>query len=1014
MLTLTLSLTPPDVTVHVNGAESHRFPSSALRRSREDNEAFREAPSTWGQHLYRLLFPPGSPAARALQALPLTTDESGRLALQLEHEALHAEPWEYLHDGQTYLATERPFLRLVQAAFYMPTLTERLRLLFIPSDPLLPFDPDRPSHLDLETEWEELEKALRDLDPPLDLEEVRPPTFAELQNRMAGRRNLILHFTGHGTVQGERAFLIFEQPSGRADEVPDDKVTAAWRGRAILVVLSACRSAAPAQGQEASLAHRLCRQGIPFVLGMRMDVPEISARQFTTLFYRYLMAGEDLFEAVRQARLNLLSRNDPAAERLMGIPVLYAAETGRAILRPAGRGLQVRPSPRPNLSGLPTLESGFFGRQHELVQIGERLTAPPRREGATFQPRTLTLHGIGGIGKTALLRKAAERFAWAFPDGVLAVSLEPLQPTEIVNRLEAFFGLPEGRDAEGRPLELEARLQRLLDALQGKRLLLALDNFESLFKARQEGTEEQKDAATHLYKFFEQIPARGPTLLISSREKTELPGETLIPVRGLSEAAGAELFYSRVSARRAQLTRRDCLEVARAVEGHPLALRLLAPLFDRGEGRDVQDFLKRLDQHLSQARPKMPEGGRHDTLQACFDFSLAYLEKAAPELVAALARLSLFRGDFPAFLAAPVIFGSERLLKEEEDRQTAIQEAEALLLRLWEFGQLEREVLPLGTSALYLYHLHPALRPFATARLDEAGRAAAAEGYFLAMGRLGYVCYPGTESGGIYARADLAQIARHVLPDLIAAASLRDDAEGSALCFHAAFLLTHFGDLDGAMRLYQQSLEIKERLGDLKGKAATLHEMAYIYVTRGDLDGAMRLYQQSLELDERLGDLKGKAATLHEMAYIYVTRGDLDGAMRLYQQSLELDERLGDLKGKAATLHEMAYIYVTRGDLDGAMRLYQQSLEIKERLGDLKGKAATLAMMAQVHIRRGEQEPALRALLVSLQTLSQIGAAPDAQKVAGILAGWRQQMGAEAFDRLWQQVTGQALPQWLK
>jgi tetratricopeptide (TPR) repeat protein len=150
------------------------------------------------------------------------------------------------------------------------------------------------------------------------------------------------------------------------------------------------------------------------------------------------------------------------------------------------------------------------------------------------------------------------------------------------------------------------------------------------------------------------------------------------------------------------------------------------------------------------------------------------------------------------------------------------------------------------------------------------------------------------------------------------------------------------------------------------------------------------------------------------MANVLVTRGDLDGAMRLYQQSLELEERLGDLQGKSATLHEMANVLVTRGDLDGAMQLYQQSLEIKERLGDLRGKAATLAMMAQVHILRGEQEPALRALLVSLQTLSQIGATPDAQTVAGILAGWRRQMGAEAFDRLWQQVTGQALPQWLK
>jgi hypothetical protein len=773
MLTLTLSLTSPDVTVHVNGAESHRFPFSALRWSQEDIEAFRQAPSTRGQHLYRLLFPAGSAAARALQALPLATDESGRLALQLEHEALHAEPWEYLHDGQTYLATERPFLRLVQASFSMPALTERLRLLFIPSDPLLPFDPDRPSRLDLETEWKELEEALRDLDPPLDLEEVRPPTFGELQKRMPGEHSLILHFTGHGTVQGDRAFLIFEQPSGRAAEVPDRQVTAAWRGRAILVVLSACLSAAPAQGQEASLAHRLCRQGIPFVLGMQMIVPEIPARQFTTLFYRYLMAGEDLFEAVRQARLSLLSQSNPLAELLMGIPVLYAVETGRAILRPAGRGLQLRPSPRPNLSGLPVPEHGFFGRQRELVEIGERLTAPPRREGADFQPRTLTLQGTGGIGKTALLRKAAERFAWAFPDGVLAVSLKPLQPTEIVTRLEAFFGLPEGRDAEGRPMELEARLQRLLDALQDKRLLLALDNFESLFKARQEGTEAERAAAAHLYKFFEQIPARGPTLLISSREKTGLPRETLVPVRGLAEAAGADFFYSLVSGRRSQLTRQDCLAVARAVEGHPLALRLLAPLFDGGEGRDMQDFLQNLDVYLRQARHKMAEGERHDTLQACFDFSLTYLEKTAPEMAAALARLSLFRGDFPAFLAAPVLFGSERLLKEEEDQQKAIQEAEAVLLRLWEFGQLEREVLPQETSALYLYHLHPALRPFAAARLDEAGRVAAAEGYFLAMRRLGSLAYAEFEKGGLE-----ALLARRAIQDLISACALRH-AEGS-------------------------------------------------------------------------------------------------------------------------------------------------------------------------------------------------------------------------------------------
>ena len=241
---------------------------------------------------------------------------------------------------------------------------------------------------------------------------------------------------------------------------------------------------------------------------------------------------------------------------------------------------------------------------------------------------------------------------------------------------------------------------------------------------------------------------------------------------------------------------------------------------------------------------------------------------------------------------------------------------------------------------------------------------------------------------------------------------LRDLRGKGDMLREMASILRMRGDLDGAMRLYQEALEIAERLGDLRGKAATLRGMASIMRLRGDLDGAMRLYQEALELEERLGNLRGKAATLHEMAYILRVRGDLDGAMRLYQQSLEIKERLGDLRGKGDTLREIAYIYVLRGDLDGAMRLYQEALEIAERLGDLQGKAATLAMMAQVHILRGEQEPALRALLVSLQTLSQIGAAPEAQKVAGILAGWRWQIGAEAFDRLWRQVIGQEPPPW--
>ena len=80
--------------------------------------------------------------------------------------------------------------------------------------------------------------------------------------------------------------------------------------------------------------------------------------------------------------------------------------------------------------------------------------------------------------------------------------------------------------------------------------------------------------------------------------------------------------------------------------------------------------------------------------------------------------------------------------------------------------------------------------------------------------------------------------------------------------------------------------------------------MAGVYVTRGELDRALALYQESLQIKEQIGDLKGKAASLHQMAQVYLTRGDLDRALALYQESLQLKEQIGDLQGKAASLHK--------------------------------------------------------------------------------------------------------------
>ena len=78
----------------------------------------------------------------------------------------------------------------------------------------------------------------------------------------------------------------------------------------------------------------------------------------------------------------------------------------------------------------------------------------------------------------------------------------------------------------------------------------------------------------------------------------------------------------------------------------------------------------------------------------------------------------------------------------------------------------------------------------------------------------------------------------------------------------------------------------------MQGKAATLHQMAGIYARQGQVDQAIALYQQSLEINERIGDVQGKAATLANMGVLSANNGDFQTAISYLQESLTILQHL--------------------------------------------------------------------------------------------------------------------------
>jgi hypothetical protein len=58
--------------------------------------------------------------------------------------------------------------------------------------------------------------------------------------------------------------------------------------------------------------------------------------------------------------------------------------------------------------------------------------------------------------------------------------------------------------------------------------------------------------------------------------------------------------------------------------------------------------------------------------------------------------------------------------------------------------------------------------------------------------------------------------------------------------------------------LYRESLEIKERLGNLAGKAVTLHALGRLRWKQGRKAEAEELLRQALDIFERIGHRRAK------------------------------------------------------------------------------------------------------------------------------------------------------------
>lgn len=285
----------------------------------------------------------------------------------------------------------------------------------------------------------------------------------------------------------------------------------------------------------------------------------------------------------------------------------------------------------PAAGRLPPEATALIGREADLAALVALVRAN----------RLVSVVGPGGVGKTRLALAAARHLQAEWPDGARLVELAPVAEGS---------HLPH---ALAQALQVDAGdVQQIARQLQGRRMLLVLDNCEHVLEAAGTCVDALLSQAGDLH------------LLATSQEPLRLAGEQLfrtqplaVPARGQTPDPGVgamRLFAERARAADPRFVLDDgnmaaAADVCRQLDGLPLAIELAAARVPLLGARGLADRLDERLRLLRQATHGVPE--RHRTLRAALEWSHSLL---SPEERAVFRRLSVFVGGFSLALAEQV------------------------------------------------------------------------------------------------------------------------------------------------------------------------------------------------------------------------------------------------------------------------------------------------------------------------------------------------------------------------
>ncbi|MEL6178826.1 MAG: tetratricopeptide repeat protein, partial [Myxococcota bacterium] len=619
--------------------------------------------------------------------------------------------------------------------------------------------------------------------------------------------------------------------------------------------------------------------------------------------------------------------------------------------------------------------SSFVGREHELSKL-DQLAA----QGS----RLVTLHGIGGLGKTRLSVEWATACSEDFPGGCYFCDLTEARSLDVI-----CLCLAQALDV---PLNEENPVQTLGYALSGRgRLLVIFDNFEQIIA----------HGSSSIGVWLNMAPEA--MFVVTSRQSLGLDGERVVEVEPL-QTPGANRHEAiedneavHLFVARAQQTRGDfkltpdnaqpIAELVRQLDGLPLTIEMAA---SRIKTLPPAGILSRLSDRFRLLRSSRRDlSGRQVTLLAALDWSWELLD---PHEQAALAQCAVFQGSFSLEAAESVLDLSayeqapwvadvieslvdKSLIRVAGDRLLMFVSVHQYAWTKLQQPSMEHELASVrerhaayfaqyGTPP-FLQRLSLSSRAFKELKV-ELGNLDGALCYAISAGHAHFTGQCALALGKYFYRQGLYEAGLVEVRKALKALSAATEVSKARLLCLFGDLKRVVGRVDDALLHYERALSLACAGGDPRLEGQVLHGLGYTLREQGKLEAALHHFQGALDLarDSRDRCLQGRA--LYGLGLLLLDQGKLEEAQYHYEGALDLARDSGDRRLEGKALYGLSHLLIDQGGLEEAQHQYRKVIHLARKSGDKRLEGDALCGLGYVLRDQNRSKEALHQYEMAL------------------------------------------------